>query len=56
VWRVARDAPQLKERDLVTAVEIVGRFIDPMLSGIAQGQWNPRELHWHDADAAPSES
>ncbi len=28
--RVARDAPQLKERDLVSAVEIVGRFIDPV--------------------------
>lgn len=54
--RVARDAPQLKERDLVSAVEIVGRFIDPVLSGIARGQWNPGELRWQDADAAPSES
>jgi hypothetical protein len=45
--RVARDAPQLKERDLVNAVEIVGRVIDPVLSGIAQGLWNPRELRWH---------
>lgn len=53
--RVARDAPQLKERDLVSAVEIVGRFIDPVLSEIAQGQWNPRELCWQDADAAPWE-
>ena len=54
--RVARDAPQLKERDLASAIEIVGRFIDPALSEIAQGQWNPRELRWQDADSAPSVS
>lgn len=54
--RVARDAPQLKERDLVSAVEIVGRFIDPVLSEIAQGHWSPRELCWQDADADPSGS
>jgi hypothetical protein len=54
--RVARDAPQLKERDLVSAVEIVGRFIDPVLSEIVHGQWNPRELCWQDADADPSGS
>ncbi len=54
--RVARDAPQLKERDLASAVETVARFIDPALSEIAQGQWNPRELRWQDADSAPSGS
>jgi Nucleotidyl transferase AbiEii toxin, Type IV TA system len=48
--RVARDAPQLKERDLVSAVEIVGRFIDPVLSEIARGEWDPRGLRWQDAD------
>jgi hypothetical protein len=48
--RVARDAPQLKERDLASAVEIVGQFINPALSEIAQGQWNPRELRWQNAD------
>jgi nucleotidyltransferase AbiEii toxin of type IV toxin-antitoxin system len=46
--RVARDAPQLKERDLASAVEIVGQFINPVLSGIAQGHWNAWELHWQD--------
>jgi hypothetical protein len=54
--RVARDAPQLKERDLMSAVETVGRFIDPVLSGAARGQWDPTMLRWRDADAAPSES
>jgi hypothetical protein len=54
--RVARDAPQLKERDLASAVVTVGQFIDPVLSGITRGRWSPGELRWQDADAAPSES
>ncbi len=51
--RVARDAPRLRERDVASAVETVGRFIDPVLLGVAQGRWNSRELCWQDPDAAP---
>jgi Nucleotidyl transferase AbiEii toxin, Type IV TA system len=54
--RVARDAPQLKERDLASAVETVARFIDPALAGTVRGQWDPATLRWHDADAAAMES
>jgi hypothetical protein len=52
--RVARDAPQLKERDLTSAIETVSQFIDPALSQRARGQWNPHELRWQDTDPAPS--
>jgi hypothetical protein len=45
--RVARDAPQLRERDLASAVETVAGFIDPVLTGVAQGrQWDPARLRW----------
>jgi hypothetical protein len=47
--RVARDAPQLRERDLASAVETVARFIDPALARTARGQWDPGTLRWHDA-------
>jgi hypothetical protein len=53
--RVVRDAPQLKERDLASAVETVARFIDPVLAGTALGQWDPETLRWHDADTVRSE-
>jgi hypothetical protein len=54
--RVARDAPQLRERDLASAVETVTRFIDPALAGTARGQWDRATLRWHDPLAAPSAS
>ncbi len=54
--RVARDAPQLKERDLASAVETVGCFIDPALAGTARGQWDPTTLRWQDALAAAPEA
>lgn len=50
--RVARDVPQLKERDLASAVETVTRFIDPALAGTAQGQWGLATLSWQGADGA----
>ncbi len=51
--RVARDAPQLKERDLAGAIETVGRFIDPVLAGTARGhRWDPATLHWCEATGA----
>lgn len=49
--RVARDASQLQERDLPSALATVGRFIDPALAGEARGQWNPETLHWRDTRA-----
>lgn len=54
--RVARDAPHLKERDLASAVVTVGQFIDPVLSGMARGQWNLGELRWQDADVGAAAS
>jgi hypothetical protein len=45
--RVAREAPQLRERDLASAVETVTRFIDPVLTGAARGRrWDPARLRW----------
>jgi hypothetical protein len=45
--RVARNARQLRERDLASAVETVARFIDPVLTGAARGrQWDPARLRW----------
>jgi hypothetical protein len=52
--RVARDAPQLSERDLPSAVATVARFIDPTLDGTARGHWDPETLRWHDVDVAHS--
>lgn len=46
--RVAREAPQLRERDLTSAVETVTRFIDPLLAGTAQGRRDPETLRWHE--------
>ena len=54
--RVARDAPQLKERDLASAVETVARFIDPALARTARGRWDPATLRWQDAHAVAPES
>lgn len=44
--RVARDAPGLKERDLDAALGTAARLIDPVLAGMAVGQWNPGALAW----------
>ncbi len=44
--RVARDAPGLAERDLGSAVDTVGRFINPVLTRQAAGRWNPAFLTW----------
>ncbi len=46
----------LKERDLASAVETVGCFIDPALAGIARGQWDPTTLRWQDDLAAAPEA
>lgn len=44
--RVARDAPGLEEKGLEAAVAVVGRFIDPVLSGKAIGSWDPETAQW----------
>lgn len=44
--RVARDAPELDERDLDSAITVVGRFIDPVLSSTASGSWDPAAARW----------
>lgn len=46
--RVAKEAPQLPEQDLASAAETVGRFIDPVLAGAAQGWWDPSTMRWHE--------
>jgi hypothetical protein len=49
--RAARDAPDLAERDLDSALATVRCFIDPVLDGTAAGRWNPEHLAW-DSDGA----
>lgn len=44
--RVAKEAPQLLERDLASAIETVARFIDPVLGGTAEGRWDPSTMRW----------
>jgi len=44
--RVARDAPGLKERDLESAVATARGFIDPVLTGTANGHWDPAAMVW----------
>lgn len=44
--RVARDAPGLTERDIASALETASRLLNPVLSGEAQGRWDPASLAW----------
>jgi hypothetical protein len=44
--RVARDVPGLEEKDIESAVATVSRFIDPVLQGRADGQWDPTAMAW----------
>lgn len=44
--RVARDVPELPERDLEAALATVRRFLDPALDGTAAGTWDPSDLTW----------
>jgi hypothetical protein len=50
---VARNVPHLQERDLSSALETVGLFIDPVLAGTARGSWDPTTLRWFNVDAEP---
>jgi hypothetical protein len=43
--RVARETPQLAERDLEAALVTAGRLIDPVLMG-GIGRWDPGVLAW----------
>lgn len=49
--RVARDVPELPERDLDAAVATVRRFLDPVLDGTASGTWDPGDLTWSGPQA-----
>jgi hypothetical protein len=44
--RIAQDAPSLREHNLQSALATAGRFIDPVLAGVAQGHWDYEELRW----------
>ena len=44
--RVVRDAPLLEERDIDSAMTTVRKFIEPVLSGRAEGVWDPEALDW----------
>jgi hypothetical protein len=44
--RVARETPQLAERDLDAALVTAGRLIDPVLMGDIAGRWDPGALAW----------
>ena len=49
--REARTLPALVDRDLQTATETVKQLIDPILSDVAVGRWDPQALAW-TADAS----
>ena len=44
--RVARDVPDLAERDLETALLTVRAFVDPVLQGTARGVWDLKTMTW----------
>lgn len=44
--RVAKDVPNLAERDLEAALVTVKRFLDPVLRGTATGSWRPDRQDW----------
>lgn len=44
--RVAKDVPDLAERDLDAAMVTVKRFLDPILGGTATGTWRPDQQDW----------
>jgi lambda repressor-like predicted transcriptional regulator len=44
--RVAREIRWLPDRTVDAALETVGRFIDPVLGGLASGSWNHDTLAW----------
>jgi hypothetical protein len=44
--RVAKDVPDLAERDLEAALVTVKRFLDPILGGTANGGWRPDRQDW----------
>lgn len=44
--RVARDVPDLAERDLDAALSTVRAFVDPVLQGTASGLWDPEAMRW----------
>jgi hypothetical protein len=46
--RVARDVPNLVERDLDTALDTARHLINPVLDGRAAGHWDPARLSWPD--------
>jgi hypothetical protein len=44
--RVAKDVPDLAERDLESALVTVKRFLDPILGESASGSWRPERQDW----------
>ena len=44
--RVARDVPELHERDVDSAIETARTFVDPILEGRVSGQWDTQEMTW----------
>jgi hypothetical protein len=44
--RVAGEIRWLPDRTVDAALETVGRFIDPVLGGLASGSWNHDTLAW----------
>jgi Nucleotidyl transferase AbiEii toxin, Type IV TA system len=44
--REARALPALVDRDLQAAADTAKRLMDPVLSGVAAGRWDPHALTW----------
>ena len=52
--RIARDVPDLADKDIRSAIATVSRFIDPVLQGRARGRWDPQRMSWAAGDKADS--
>ena len=46
--QTAKDVPKLNQRTADEALELVGRLLNPILSGRVAGTWNPSEGDWMD--------
>jgi hypothetical protein len=46
--RLAREVPNLEEKELNAALDTVRRFVDPALSSKASGRWDPDTLAWSE--------
>ena len=44
--RLAAETPGFNHLDATEAIDIVNRFVGPVLAGLSAGKWNPESLEW----------